>query len=214
MRLTAELESIGHRVVGLATNRQEAVAQARNLQPDLILVSTQVPDRGLTARAILAHRLMPIVIIAAYTPADLVQRTREAGVMACVATPANRRQLASIIDVAQDRFRELEAIRTETASLDEALEARTKVERAKRVLVRRLRLLESEAFRRLRQQSRSAGTTLGSTAAAILDTEDLLCGEVNVFRTLRLTVGAIRRGFGLRVTSSRVQSAVGAHRQP
>lgn len=214
MRLAAELESIGHRVVGLAGDGQEAVARAARLQPDVTVVSSQSLDPGLTARTILAHRLLPIIIVAAYTPADLVRRAREAGVMACVATPANRWQLASIIDVALARFRELEAIRAETASLDEALEARTKVERAKRVLMRRLKLPESEAFRRLQQQSRSAERPPGSTAAALLQTEDLLFGEVNGIRTLRLTVGAIRRRLRLRRSPAGVQGVVGVHPQP
>src|SRR5262249_60815297 len=116
-------------------------------------------------------------------------------------TLGETRPLGLIIKTALARFEELEAIRREVGNLKDALRTRNLVEQAKRVLMRRRRLSEAEAFRNVQQQSRRIGTSLGESASEILRTEELLFGNVNVVRTLQSTLTAIHRG--LRSTGRR-----------
>src|SRR5437773_1991166 len=173
--LKGQLEGLGHRVVGVARDTRDAVRSALRLEPELVITDVQLPiiDGIETARTVLAYRPVPIIVLAAYEAADLVRRAREAGAMACLVTPVDRPRLSRVIDEALTRFRELEVIRREATDMKEALETRALVERAKRVLMRRMTLSESEAFRRLQMQSQRVGTTLGKTATTVVRAEEL-----------------------------------------
>lgn len=174
--LTAQLEELGHQVVGLAKDGQEAIECASKLEPDLVITDIRIPVRdGIeTARVILGHRPVPIVLLTAYADESLIRRAGEAGVMAYLLKPADKQQLRSTIEVALARFEELRALRREVVDLKEALETRKVVEQAKGVLMKRLRLSEAEAFRRMQQTSRSKRSSLKDIAATILRAEELL----------------------------------------
>lgn len=174
--LTAHLGTLGHRVVGLAKDGQEAVECASRLDPDLIIMDVRIPimDGIETTRAILGRKPTPIVLLTAYADESLARRAGEAGVMAYLVKPADRKQLSSTIEVALARFEELEALRREVRDLKGALETRKVVEQAKGVLMNRLKLSEGEAFRRMQQTSRNTRTGLKEVAAMILKAEALL----------------------------------------
>jgi AmiR/NasT family two-component response regulator len=195
-RLKAQLEALGHRVVGQPKNAQDAISAALALAPDLILMDVRPPLVGgfELAHTILASKPAPIVLLTGYAAADFARRAAQAGVMAYLVTPVERRQLAAVIEVAMARFGEFEAIRQEVGSVAEAWQTRTVVEQAKRVLMRRLNLPEAAAFGRLQQQTRRAGSTLGHTAQAVLKAELLLFRGPNIAHRLHAAVSAIRRG--------------------
>src|SRR3989442_1323576 len=138
-RLKEQLESLGHRVLGLARDGREAVAAARRLHPSLVLMKTDLPplDSIDAARAIVTDRPVPVILVAGYAGAELVRLGREAGVMAYL-TSVDRPRLLSAIEVALERFRELQVLRREGAAAGEVLETRRLVERAKKVLITRL----------------------------------------------------------------------------
>lgn len=174
--LKGQLEGIGHQVVGLGKDGQEAVALASDLKPDLIMMDIRIPgmDGIEAARTILAQEAIPIVFLTAYPDEDFVRRASEAGAMAYLLKPVNNTSLRSTIEVALARFQELNALRREVSDLKEALETRKAVEQAKGILMKRLQLSEAEAFRRLQQRSRSNRTSLKEVASAILKAEEIL----------------------------------------
>ena len=114
--------------------------------------------------------------------------------MAYLVMPGETQPLGPIIKVALARFEELQAVRREVSNLKDALKTRNLVEQAKRVLMRRQKLSEPEAFRNVHQQGRRTGTSLGESASVILRTEELLFKDVNVVRTLQSTLTAIHLG--------------------
>lgn len=195
-RLKAQLEALGHRVVGQPKAAQDAIASALSLAPDLILMDVRPPLVGAfeLAGAILTRKPVPIVLLTGYAGADFARRAAQAGVMAYLVTPVERRQLAAVIDLALARFAEFEAMRQEVGDPANAWKTRTVVEQAKRVLMRRLNLPEAAAFGRLQQQGRRTGTSLGDTATAVLKAEQLLFRGPNIAHRLQAAVSAIRRG--------------------
>ena len=174
--LKGQLEDIGHQVVGLAKDGPEAVGLAANLQPDLIIMDIRIPgmDGIEAAQTILLKSPIPIVLLTAYADEDFVRRAGEAGTMAYLLKPVGGAQLRSTIEVALARFKELDALRQEVSDLKEALDTRKVVEQAKGVLMKRLKLSEAEAFRRMQQKSRRTRTNLREVASTILKAEEVL----------------------------------------
>ncbi len=174
--LKGQLEDIGHQVVGLAKDGPEAVGLATNLQPDLIIMDIRIPgmDGIEAAQTILLKSAIPIVLLTAYADEDFVRRAAEAGTMAYLLKPVGGAQLRSAIEVALARFRELDALRQEVSDLKEALDTRKVVEQAKGVLMKRLKLSEAEAFRRMQQKSRRTRANLREVASTILKAEEVL----------------------------------------
>lgn len=193
--LKVQLERLGHDVVGSAKDGREAVKSALTLEPDLIIMRIRTPviDGIEAARTILVHRAIPIIIHTAYAAADLVRQAREAGVMAYLLGPVDRWRLHSTIELALARFEEFQVIRREASDLKEAWESRNLVEQAKGVLMKRLKVSEAEAFRRMQRQSRSTGRSLRGMALTILKADELLFRKLNVPRQLQ-AVGHVIRG--------------------
>lgn len=193
-RLKALLHGLGHQVVGVAREGGEAAALTGRLQPDLVIVDNQLPsvDGVETARTILTRTAIPIVLLTGYASGDFARRAREAGVMAYLVKPVDRGQLQSAIRVAFARFAELQSLRREVSNVQEALKGKELLEQAKRVLMRRSRLSEAEAFQRMEECRRSAGTVLQAIASRIVKTDELLFRERNFAHLLQVIVRTVR----------------------
>lgn len=192
-RLKAQLERLGHRVLGLARDGREAVAAAQRLHPNLILMETELPglDGIDAARAIVTDEPVPVILLTGYAGAELVRRAREAGVVAYL-TSVDQRRLLSAIEVALERFGEFRILRREWSDPSAALAARRLVDHAKKVLIRRLGVSEAEAFRHILERKQSTRRTLRETAWTIIEAEEVL-SRLDFARCLQLIFQAVRR---------------------
>src|SRR5881397_284222 len=163
-------------VVGEARDGEEAVALARELEPELAILDVKMPklDGIDAARRILEERPVPIVMLTAYGQQELVSRAVEAGVFGYLVKPFREQDLLPAIAAARARHEELQALRAEAESLSDALAARKVIEQAKGLLMEREQLSEAEAFARLRKASQASGRPLKAIAEAVVTT---LTGE-------------------------------------
>src|SRR6266545_7378651 len=159
-------------VVGEARDGEEAVALARELEPDVAIMDVNMPklDGIDAARRILDERPIPIVMLTAYGQDELVSRAVEAGVFGYLVKPFREQDLLPAIRAARARHEELQAVREEAESLAEALAARKVIERAKGLLMEKERLSEHDAFARLRKASQVSGRPLKVIAEAVVAT--------------------------------------------
>jgi len=166
------LERAGFEVVAEAKDGEEAVALARSAQPDLALMDVKMPrlDGIEAARRILDERPIPIVMLTAYGQQELVARAAEAGVFGYLVKPFREQDLLPAIHTARARHEELQALREEAESLQEALAARKVIERAKGLLMEKEGLTEDEAFSRLRRASQASQRPLKVIAEAVVAT--------------------------------------------
>ena len=215
-RLKEQLQSLGHRVLGQARTGPEAVAAAKRLQPNLIVMEEKLPrfDGIDTARAIVTDRPVPVILVTDYAGAEFVRRAREAGIVAYL-TSVDRKRLGSAIEVAVERFGQLQILRREGGDPSEALETRRLVERAKKVLITRLGCSEAEAFRHILERQKSTERSLQETAWTIVNVEEVL-SELDFARSIQLIVGVIRRDLRQRSgqTPFRGAQPAMAHRGP
>src|SRR3954447_26826078 len=151
MGIKAHLEAIGYTVVGQAANAEQALAMFREHRPDVILVDIKLDDTdGIElAKQLLAERHCAVLIVSAYSDAELITRASAAGVFGYLIKPVTREALAAQIEVAITRCRQQEKLIQENQTLQQTLETRKLVERAKGILMKRLNLDEPTAHRRL-----------------------------------------------------------------
>ncbi|TAL25389.1 MAG: ANTAR domain-containing protein, partial [Frankiales bacterium] len=116
-----------------------------------------------------AARIAPVVILTAFSQRDLVERAREAGVMAYLVKPFQRKDLVPAIEMAVSRFAELLALEKEVGDLAGRLEARKLVDRAKGVLQVEQGMTEPEAFRHIQRRSMDERRSMRAVAQDVLD---------------------------------------------
>jgi AmiR/NasT family two-component response regulator len=168
------LERAGYEVVAEAHDGEEAVALARESEPDLAIMDVKMPrlDGIDAARMMLEERPIPIVMLTAFGQRELVDRAAEAGVYGYLVKPFREQDVVPAIETARARHEELLAVRGEADSLAEALVARKAIERAKGLLMEKEKLTEADAFARLRKASQVSGRPLRVIAEAVIDTFD------------------------------------------
>lgn len=171
MDLVEMLEEDGYSVVGQAGDGQTAVRLATELRPDLVVLDVKMPvlDGLSAAEQIVAARIAPVMILTAFSQRDLVERAREAGVMAYLVKPFQRKDLVPAIEMAVSRFAELLALEQEVGDLSGRLEARKLVERAKGVLQAEQGMTEPEAFRHIQRRSMDERRSMRAVAQDVLD---------------------------------------------
>jgi two-component system, response regulator PdtaR len=160
----------GFDVVGEAADGEQAVALARELAPDLVICDVKMPKMdGIAAAAqITEARIAAVVMLTAFSQRDLVERARDAGAMAYLVKPFQKRDLLPAIEMAASRFAEIRALEAEVTGLRERLEARKLIERAKGTLMTRHQLSEPEAFRWIQRAAMDNRTSMRAVAELVL----------------------------------------------
>ena len=164
------LQEEGFDVVGEAADGEQAVALAKDLHPDLVICDVKMPKMdGIQAAAqITEARIAPVVMLTAFSQRDLIERARDAGAMAYLVKPFQKRDLLPAIEMATSRFAEIRALEAEVTGLRERLEARKLIERAKGTLMTKHGLSEPEAFRWIQRAAMDNRTSMRSVAELVL----------------------------------------------
>jgi response regulator NasT len=175
MVLRKILVSMGHTVVGEAGDGQEAATLARENSPDLIILDIRMPKMdGLeAARLIQSQRRIPIIVLSAYTESGLGSEAAGAGVSAYLVKPFTGEQLMPAIELALVNFEKSKELEAKLQQMNEALEARKIVERAKGILMRQTGLDEEAAYLKLQKTARNENRKLVEVARAIIMAEQL-----------------------------------------
>jgi AmiR/NasT family two-component response regulator len=188
MDLRALVTSLGHRVVGEAETGSQALSLARGLRPDITVLDAVLPAlSGLdVARVIGAERLSAILLFAGAAEAAAVLESDSVAVMAFLSRPFREADLRVAIPVAVARFQERITLEDEVKSLNERIEARKLVGRAKAILMEKHGLSEREAFRRIQAQSAALNKPVHEIARAIITASEI--SSETLAAPVRLTV--------------------------
>lgn len=174
--LLAELlQSLGYSVVGEAGSGREAVAQAAEVVPDVVLLDVHMPDgSGIEAAQAITATGAPTAVVlfsgdqqVSLTP----EQARTTAAIAFLPKPSPAGILDSTLRLAVSRARELTASREDAALWKRKLEERKTIERAKGILMRRTGSTEQEAYRIMQRSSQDNSVPMAQIAQAVIDSE-------------------------------------------
>jgi len=170
MDLREMLTNLGYLVVGEVGDGRSAVNLARELKPDIVIMDIKMPDMdGIEAAQLLTEeRVSPVLLLTAFSQRELVDRAAEAGVAGYIVKPFRESDLGPAIEVALARFAEFRTLEQEVGNLQEALETRKVVDRAKGILMDSQGLKEAEAFRKIQKMSMNTRRPMKEVAEAII----------------------------------------------
>ena len=163
----------GYDVVGETGRGDEAVALVKDLAPDLAILDIKMPglDGLEAAREISQDRRSAVLILTAFSQRDLIEQARDAGALAYLVKPFQRSELIPAVEVARGRFRAMQALFDQNSSLEDQLETRKVVDRAKGLLMDDHGLSESDAFSWIQKRAMQERKTMRAVAAEVISGE-------------------------------------------
>ena len=170
--LVEMLREEGYDVVGEAADGQQAVDLTVELRPDLVIMDVKMPRRdGIDAASEIAEkRIAPVVILTAFSQRELVEKARDAGAMAYLVKPFSKADLMPAVELAASRFSEISALESEIADLQDRLETRKLIEKAKGILMESQSLTEPQAFKWIQRAAMDRRTTMKAVADVVIET--------------------------------------------
>jgi len=174
--LEQDLKSLGHSVIGIASDGVTAVSMARALGPDLAILDVRMPHlSGLeAAERIHAEHPIPIIIVSAYSDADTVGGAVAGPIFHYLVKPVTTAQLGAAIAIASARHRQWLQQRRESDDLRRRLDERKVIERAKGIIMEREGISESAAYRVLQRTSQSRNMTIADLSRSVITAEDVI----------------------------------------
>lgn len=169
MDLVEMLQEAGYEIVAQAANGQEAIELANEHKPDLAILDVKMPVLDGISAAEKIIQIAPVLMLTAYSQKELVDRARDAGVMAYVVKPFTIGDLMPAIEIAISRHTQMKTLADEVADLHERLETRKLIDRAKGILMKGLNLSEPEAFSWIQRAAMDRRLTMKDVAMAITD---------------------------------------------
>ncbi|MEY4970488.1 MAG: hypothetical protein RLZZ277_719 [Actinomycetota bacterium] len=174
MDLVEMLREAGYEVVAEATNGEEAIALATEHVPDLCILDVKMPVLDGISAAEKIISIAPVLMLTAFSQRELVERARDAGVMAYVVKPFSIGDLVPAIEIAMSRHAQMKSLADEVADLHERLETRKIIDRAKGILMKALNLSEPEAFSWIQRAAMDRRLTMKDVAQAVISPEAAL----------------------------------------
>jgi len=169
MDLIEMLQGAGYEVVAAATNGQEAIDLASIHKPDLAILDVKMPVLDGISAAAKVIEIAPVLMLTAFSQKELVERARDAGVMAYVVKPFTIGDLMPAIEIAMSRHKQMKSLATEVADLHDRLETRKIIDKAKGILMSALSLSEPEAFSWIQKAAMDRRLTMKEVALAVID---------------------------------------------
>jgi len=171
--LVETLREEGYEVVADTGRGDTAIELVREHKPDVAIFDIKMPGQdGLeAARAVSAEKICPVVMLTAFSQREVIEQARDAGALAYLVKPFQKTDLVPAIELAIGRFAELKLLSGERDALDEQLQLRKLLDRAKGVLIDKHLMTEQAAFDFIQKSAMSSRSRMKDVAQKVIDGE-------------------------------------------
>jgi response regulator NasT len=168
MDLVEMLAEAGYEVIAQASDGAQAIELVQEHKPDLAILDVKMPILDGISAAEEIITTCPVLMLTAFSQRELVDRARDAGVMAYVLKPFTINDLVPAIEIAISRHLQMKSLAAEVADLHDRLETRKIIDRAKGILMAALNLTEPEAFSWIQKAAMDRRLTMKEVAQAVI----------------------------------------------
>jgi len=174
--IEAGLVQSGCEVVAQLMGRADLQAKINEIQPDVVVIDMECPDRDTLEDMSRITRTQPVatVMFVDRSDSESIRAAVAAGVSAYVVGGLSVERVRPVLELAIARFTQFQALQRELASARSSLEERKLVERAKGILMKSRGLSEDEAFHLLRRMAMDRKTRLAAIAREVIAAAELL----------------------------------------
>lgn len=180
--IEAGLRDAGHSDVELIHDIGGIAAKIEALQPDVIVIDLENPNRDMLENMFQLSRAVkrPIAMFVDHSDTASIEAAVEAGVSAYVVDGLRKERIKPILDMAISRFRAFSRMERELEDARSELESRKLVERAKGILMRSRGISEPEAYALLRKTAMNQNRKVSEIAQSLILAAGLLdSGDVS-----------------------------------
>ena len=154
----------------------QLLAQVRAVEPDVIIIDRDSPDRDTLEHVCMVTRDQPRPIVMFADDGDrmAIRAAVDAGVSAYVVGGLKAERIRPIVDVAIARFEQFQAMRQELDKAKLSLAERKQIERAKGIVMKSRGVSEDEAYGLLRKLAMERNQRVAQVAENVISMAELL----------------------------------------
>ena len=171
--LVETLQEEGYVVVADTGRGDTAIELVREHKPDVAIFDIKMPglDGLAAARVVSDEKICPVVMLTAFSQREVIEQARDAGALAYLVKPFQKTDLVPAIELAIGRFTEMKLLSGERDALDEQLQLRKVLDRAKGVLIDSFSMTEQAAFDFIQKVAMSTRSRMKDVAQRVIDGE-------------------------------------------
>lgn len=174
--LERALIDAGYDVVARIEKGNDLLDRVSQIQPDVIIIDMEMPDRDTLEQLHTIHQDQPrpIVMFADKGESEVINAAVRAGVSAYIVDGLNPGRVKPIMDVTIARFREFQALRDELEQTRSSLADRKIIEKAKGIIMKQRGVDEETAYHAIRKIAMDKNKRVSEIARDVIAVAELL----------------------------------------
>ncbi|EIW6614143.1 response regulator [Clostridium perfringens] len=165
------LEANGYDVVGEASDGFEAIEVCKKYNPSLVLMDIDMPLLdGIKASKVLTKEKLVggIILLTAFEDKKYIEMAKEVGAFGYMIKPVNEKGFIPTVEMCLSKAEEFDELKKDYDKINNKLNDRKLIEKAKGILVKQLNSNENDAYNRIRKLSMDRRTTMAEIAKIII----------------------------------------------
>lgn len=171
------LENTDYDIYHIAHSGVPLLKDVEQLNPDVIIIDIESPDRDMLENLNQIYQLAPkpiVVFSEQQNTCTTVNQMVKSGVSAYVVGEVNQERVKSIVDIAIARFGLFQGLKQELADTKQKLSSQKNIEKAKRWLMDTKQLSETDAYHFIRKIAMDNSQKMDDVAKNILSVASIL----------------------------------------
>ena len=165
------LEANGYDVVGEASDGFEAIEVCKKYNPSLVLMDIDMPLLdGIKASKVLTKEKLVggVILLTAFEDKKYIEMAKEVGAFGYMIKPVNEKVFIPTVEMCLSKAEEFDELKKDYDKINNKLNDRKLIEKAKGILVKQLNSNENDAYNRIRKLSMDRRTTIAEIAKIII----------------------------------------------